>query len=354
MCRSNDQTLLDILGNIQHDLQALNLRQASLSLTSQHNHDTLVSNCKEACANQNKIQTAIDELNNLIKEMASRAVTDNSELVNKGEQLASLLLTASNQLNLSVQSLEQKLSLSQTPEILTKISLLASHVESMQRPMRDMTTTNIIGAVDAESLGRLLAKQLKRQMEPMAERLENVESLVVEMANAVIEKTTRDQIFEKDLADSPMNIDDDSISESNQEWQHFRAGRESRPHSSRLFAFSRHWCTRLGCIILCVTTHQTRTYSERLERSFHVSLTYTPPRRLLGWGLRIMYSTGPDPYGFYEICPRLQPIRILPDNNPVWTPFEVDDVARVKEMIHNRELVLTDINENGLNLVQVS
>lgn len=74
------------------------------------------------------------------------------------------------------------------------------------------------------------------------------------------------------------------------------------------------------------------------EAYFQIRVDFHPARWITSYGISATYSTAPDVFGYYEICPRILPYRVLSIKSQAFRIIVNDDVSQFKRMISKGEI----------------
>lgn len=85
-----------------------------------------------------------------------------------------------------------------------------------------------------------------------------------------------------------------------------------------------------------------RRRSEHVTRSpeayFQVRVDFRPASWITSYGISATYSTAPDAFGYYQICPRILPFRVLTINSKALRLIVMDDVPEFKLMMNKGDV----------------
>lgn len=101
-----------------------------------------------------------------------------------------------------------------------------------------------------------------------------------------------------------------------------------------------HHGSRFGDIEVYVCKFRERSgdFTKSPEVYFQIRVDFRPANWITSYGLSAIYSTAPDALGYYEICPRLLPFRVLSMySKAAYTIFH-DDVAGFESMLSKGEI----------------
>lgn len=94
----------------------------------------------------------------------------------------------------------------------------------------------------------------------------------------------------------------------------------------------------------------------RSEVYFLLRIIFMPSAWLCSRGFKLSYSSMPHADGYYEICPRIMPVRIIQNGSELcwWRLLNNDDVDTIKRLIWVGQYTPYDVSEHGGNILEVS
>lgn len=191
-------------------------------------------------------------------------------------------------------------------------------------PTYSLTTTNVPD--DPDQVGRIIRAELKQVLEPFSHRINQGLDAIVESLSQSTSRSVHELAGIEDRCPSTKTASSTDLSVS-----------QSRPQSSEIVlssVFSRR-SSRFGVLETRVTRCRARSTSLRIapEAYFRVQVNFSPSPWLSSYGLSAIYSTGPNAFGYYDICPSIIPFRVVPMDWEVCGSIFDDDVSLFRQML---------------------
>ncbi|RYP67762.1 hypothetical protein DL770_008543 [Monosporascus sp. CRB-9-2] len=179
---------------------------------------------------------------------------------------------------------------------------LESRVHSQQQSLDELSSRMSSAVASPDILGRMVRAELRQQLQPLLHRFADVTLLIDQIALEVSKK-----------ASEPSD---------------YKAGRSGATHGLLDPGSERR------DVYIWVTTYRVRGSQDGY---FRLKFVFKPRPWLCSTGISTVFSSGPDEFGHYSICPSILPIQIIPYSSPVWDIFERDDAFAVRQLVeHDR------------------
>ncbi|RYP10411.1 hypothetical protein DL765_008107 [Monosporascus sp. GIB2] len=197
------------------------------------------------------------------------------------------------------------------------LASLESRVHSQQQSLDELSSRMSSAVASPDVLGRMVRAELRQQLEPLLHRFADVSLLIDQIALGVSKKASEHSDFKTGGSGAIHGL--------------------SNPGSERRVIYT--W----------VTTYRVRGSQDGY---FRFRFVFMPRSWLCSTGISLVFSSGPDEFGHYSICPSILPIQIIPYSSPVWDIFERDDAFAVRQLVEHGKLGLRALTEFGQNLLR--
>lgn len=254
---------------------------------------------------------------------------------------------------------------SQFSAVRSGISSLASHITTETQAVHAMSFSRLLADESPDYLGRIVRAELKQQLEPLSCHLKGVKGMIDQVALAVSEQASLLHAVETANHDATIPSTTSPAQEEPVSHHQLEDGRcpESpstetrlarRLREVKLFTFCHYICTKLCNLRIQVDTYRRcGTFIGEQEKFFRLSVLVLPSPWLCSRGLSIMFSSGQNANGHYDICPSIMPFRVIPSSSPVWHNWIHDDISGIKAMLSRHQVTLRDVTEDGFNVLAV-
>jgi hypothetical protein len=370
---AQQQEALNELGSILDDMK---IEQHASAEMSKRRDQQLSNDIKKVLDKQDALADAVVNLRDISEqtgfatELAHQNIAPTLSLLPYIGENAEEILSMQRRSLVSVDALQMS-STVQHSQISSQISHLSSMVDRQAQTLRTISSSSILIADDGDALSRLIHAELRSQLQPMAQRLEGIEEIIRHMASSVLERFQSEGVFSTDAEPSQLLARESSpVANARRSGSGTRAASISSelacyttqqlplltPHV-RLFRNSREWRTRLGIFRLGVKVCRTRSSGAlygSTEKFFELQFDFIPPMWLSSIGLSVLYSTGSNSRGYYDICPSILPIRVIPSSSSLWDPIRNDDIIGFRKLLESGALTFKDVDEDGENILEAS
>lgn len=224
-------------------------------------------------------------------------------------------------------------------------------------------------AESPDLLGRIIRAELRQQLEPVLHQLQGTEQTVDRIALMVSREAHALALAKNTVsngADDFPGYGGHPAWASNQDnsWKTQTPGIEVshwqmvyQNPKSRDAILSQLWHVidiKIGEVKIETTTYRAKiTNTHTNTKCFRLKITFIPRAWIFLRGFSAMYSSGPNGHGYYDICPSILTFRIIPNDSPIWSPFEDDDVPGLKKLLNEGHLTLRDRCISGFTLLHV-
>ncbi|KAK3331706.1 hypothetical protein B0T19DRAFT_85691 [Cercophora scortea] len=260
------------------------------------------------------------------------------------------------------QNLEQR-----SEELSSLVSAQSQSLDSLSSGRLSITVGN------PDLLGRIVRAELKQQLEPLSHRLKISASTIDGIALAVSGEASRLQSAgRRSESPSPGTADHEErglirLEEECTPPGPCRAQSRRTPETNYsnlrskeviLSTHTSYFRNNLFRLLIHVETYRYRyddaTANHNGSTFFRIRVDIIPQPWLLSAGLSVVYSSGQNAHGYYDICPSILPTRVLPIDSPIWHVFMNDDVSGLKELMRQHRLTIRDHNQCGYNILMVA
>lgn len=180
---------------------------------------------------------------------------------------------------------------------------------------RQLAATSQIQALavnSANELGKIARLELKKQLEPLRHRFEVTNQIIDGLATAVATQASGQNVFESDNTKEATrthsfdkhfrNRDSEILASSSSLYEERKAAPTRR--AVRLFTYEHFRSTVFGHLRFLITTCRTKALCmQDSSTDFRLKVDFIPRPWLTSCGLSILYSSGQDPHGYFDICP---------------------------------------------------
>ncbi|KAI0021786.1 hypothetical protein F4780DRAFT_265834 [Xylariomycetidae sp. FL0641] len=358
--------------SVRDRIDALSSEHRDFSKQQEAHQKTLLTRYQESLESQKAIHISIQTLQEHLGRGDCPASRVENGLEQANERLLALTGRAGSTMALQEQSanslhrLERMLP-AQHREIHSGFASMRTTIATENwRTRRMITSSRRSSAVEnTDILGRVLRAELQNQLGPLAQQIEGMKDVIERTALDVSRYSHESGIFES----SPANLETNHaipcsdtphsrIGGSEEPFRNTRVtlyepGRQKASREAELFRFEKWMKTKFGNLFVTGCTYRFRhTLDHHGSVYFRLQVTVIPAPWILPHAVSLSYSSGPDVYGFYAICPSIMPLRVV-DFKEHEEVFQNDDLLSFRQLLDQRVLTPRDVHTNGWNLFEI-
>ncbi|KAI9884226.1 MAG: hypothetical protein M1823_003975 [Watsoniomyces obsoletus] len=269
----------------------------------------------------------------------------------------------------------------------TKVDSLATSLNALKLPSQDVSTSAIFQVSDEGMLGRIIRAELQSVLPPIVERMSKPQTQMEQMLRAlgrtidsISQEVSRTAATQKsfDPRDSDGNqvlthsapplsrLSEDGLPNADQQpkfspdfangpIQHQQdnnggtliASRKRKPAMLWKQTWSFGW--RIGCLLIKLSTFRDRGISGVY---FDIEVTFIPSSEWMALpGISASYTDAPNEQGYYQICPLISIVPIIPEAAPVWKCVREGDLEGLQDLFAKGLASPRDQDKWGYNLL---
>ena len=213
-------------------------------------------------------------------------------------------------------------------------------------PVYSLTANNVSSNPDL--LGRILRAELRQLLEPMSQKIDGrLDAIVDSLSRGSSETVHEFSGEEEDLCSTDLPLESGSTDMSTS---------QDRTQSTEIILSKS--CVRsrskFGALEIRMTRCRARSSGLRApEAYFRIQVSFCPAPWLSSHGMSAMYSTGPNPFGYYDICPSIIPFSVVSRDSAVVEVITNDDVSCFRQMLDKGDIHWRD-QMDGFGYIEVS
>ncbi|KAH6876318.1 hypothetical protein B0T10DRAFT_497833 [Thelonectria olida] len=346
---------------VEKSLQALTCQQSHLSADLKTFSDAVTEQGHKGMGREANMLSSIEKLQGLVLG-GEHASTQSRELLLEQAKQLSLIDTrllsihsSSEQSSSALLELTRALQ-SQRSEVQASLASMEARAASRHRQLATTSQVKTIASSSANELGAIVRLELKKQLEPLRHRFEVTDQIIHGLATAVAAQASGQKVFEGDNIENVAKTKSLDNRDAKVLGLHCSSVKEPRtarvPRDARLFTYRRIQDTIFGRLVILLTTYRTKARGlHDTQAHFTLKVDLVPHPWLISRGISLLYSTGPGPDGYFDICPKIRSFGVILNDSPIWSILRNDEVSAFRNALQTRQIGLWGLDSSGCSFV---